>query len=171
MTNRQLAVVLALLPLTGACRPAAAPPNANSANPASASGSPAASSRETAALEPSLAAMTMHCFENRLPDGSVVSFHYAETGERVAGILDYAFVQKDSAHGTFRGRIDGGTITALWAHTVEGSDQVQEILVRVEGDRALKANGELAEARDRVLRLKAPAAAAFNERFTRVRCD
>ena len=54
---------------------------------------------------------------------------------------------------------------------MEGSDQVQEILVRVEGDRALKANGELTEGRDRVLRLKDPAAAAFNESFTRVRCD
>ena len=155
MTTTQLAVVLALVPLAGACRPAGAPPKPDSASPASASGSPASSSRDTTALEPPLGAMPMHCFENRLPDGSVVSFHYAQTGERVAGILDYAFVQKDSALGTFRGRIDGGTITALWAHTVEGSDQVQEILIRVEGDRALKANGE---------------PATFNERFTRVRC-
>jgi hypothetical protein len=171
MTTRQLAVVLALLPLAGACRPADAPPKPSAANPATASGSPAASGRDTAANEPPVAAMAMHCFENRLPDGSVVSFHYAHTGERVVGILDYAFVQKDSAHGTFRGRLDGGTITALWAHTVEGSDQVQEVLVRVEGDRALKANGELTEGRDRVQRLKDPAAAAFNESFTRVRCD
>ena len=115
--------------------------------------------------------MAMHCFENRLPDGSVVSFHYAETGERVAGILDYAFVEKDSAHGTFRGRIDAGTITAVWTHAVEGSEQSQEIIVRVQSDRAIKANGELIEGRDNVLRLKDPAAAAFNESLARVRCD
>ena len=48
---------------------------------------------------------------------------------------------------------------------------MHEILVRVEGDRVLKANGELTERRDRVLRLKDPAAAAFNESLTRVRCD
>jgi hypothetical protein len=171
MIRRQLAVVLALLPLAGACRPSDTPLRPEAASPAPDPGLSASAGRDLAGPARPLGAMTMHCFENRLPDGSVLSFSYAATGGRVAGILECAFAQKDGAHGTFRGRIDGGVITALWAHTIEGSDQVQEIVVRVEGDRAVKANGELTQGLDQVLRLKDPGAAAFSESFTRVRCD
>jgi hypothetical protein len=171
MSRRRLAALPAILLLAGACRQAGAPPPPASRSAPAPAGSRAQETAGARSVEPPLAAMRMYCFENRLPDGSIVSFHYAADGERVFGILDYAFVEKDNARGTFMGRRDGDTITALWTHRVEGSVQVQEVLIRLDTDRAVKANGELAAGPDGVLRLTHPADAAFNETFARVRCD
>jgi hypothetical protein len=46
-----------------------------------------------------------------------------------------------------------------------------EVLIRLEPDRAVKANGEPTTGADGVLRLKERSAATFNERFERVQCD
>lgn len=101
----------------------------------------------------------------------MLSFQFTDYDGGVVGILDYAFKEKDSAHGTFSGRREGDLITARWTHTVEGATQTQDVLVRLESDRAVKANGELVEGPDGVLRLKDAAAAVFNEAFARVQCD
>jgi hypothetical protein len=113
----------------------------------------------------------VHCFEQRFPDGSVLSFQYTEYYEDVVGILDYTFAEKDGAHGTFKGKMNGNTITALWSYTVEGAQQAEEIIVKIEGDKALKASGELREGKNGVLSIKDPAGITWDETFTRVQCD
>jgi len=117
------------------------------------------------------AKFAVNCFEQRFPDGSVLSFQYTEYFEDVVGILDYSFAEKDGAHGTFKGKKNGDTITATWSYVVEGSNQTEEIMVKIEGDKATKASGELVEGKDKVLRLKDIAKATWAETFTRVQCD
>lgn len=129
----------------------------------------AAPATETAA--PAKAKFPVHCFENRLPDGSVLSFQYTEYYDDIVGILDYSFADKDGAHGTFKGKKDGNLIAATWSYTVEGSEQTEEILFRIEGDKAMKASGELSESEDGKIRLKDPASASWDETYSRVQCD
>lgn len=117
------------------------------------------------------AKFAVNCFEQRFPDGSVLSFQYTEYYEDVVGILDYSFAEKDGAHGTFKGKKNGDIITATWSYIVEGSNQTEEIMVKIEGDKAVKASGELKEGKDGTLSLKDPAKATWVETFTRVQCD
>ncbi|MCW5922110.1 MAG: hypothetical protein KIS77_07205 [Saprospiraceae bacterium] len=114
---------------------------------------------------------TIQCFESRLPDGSVLKFQYSELNTEVGGVLEYDFAEKDDARGTFKGKKEGDIITAIWTHTVEGQTQSQEIMVKIEGDKAMKANGELESGQDGVLRLKDKATASWSETFERVTCE
>jgi hypothetical protein len=162
---RRGAVLGATIAVAGAafaCRAPASPAGTSTTAAPAAADQSAGSRRATLAV---------HCYETRTADGSVFSFQYTDYVGEVVGILDYAFHEKDGAHGTFRGRRAGDLITARWTHTVEGTTQTQEVLIRLEGDRAVKANGDLAEGPDGVLRLKDSAAAVFNEAFARVQCD
>lgn len=113
----------------------------------------------------------VHCYEQRFPDGSVLSFQYTEYYERIVGILDYSFAEKDGAHGTLKGTKDGDLITATWSYTVEGSNQEEVVLFKIEGDKALKASGELMEEADGTLVLKDPTTATWEETFKQVECD
>lgn len=129
---------------------------------------PTAPAQETAAEK---AKFPVHCFEQRFPDGSVISFQYTEYYEDVVGILDYSYAEKDGAHGTFKGAMEGNMITATWNYIVEGSNQTEIVLFKIEGDKALKASGELEEYESGKLRLKDPATAKWEETFERVECD
>ena len=117
------------------------------------------------------AKFAVNCFEDRLPDGSVLSFQYTDYYDDIVGILDYSFAEKDGAHGTFKGKKAGNIITATWNYVVEGSNQTEEIMVKIEGDKAYKASGELVEAADGTLKLKDAAKAEWVELFSRVQCD
>ena len=112
----------------------------------------------------------VQCFESRLPDESVLRFRYTEHGGGITGVLDYDFAEKDGAHGTLTGQRVGDVITALWTRTIEGVTETQEVRIRIERDRAVKANGELVGGTDNVLRLRDPEHAIFNETFNRVPC-
>jgi len=144
-----------------ACQQPAAPDSATTtAEPAT----------DTAAA-PAKSEFPVHCFESRMPDGSVFTLHITEYYETIVGILDYTFAEKDGAHGTFTGTKEGDLITATWNYTVEGSEQAEEIVIKVSADQAMKASGELMEAEDGVLRLKDPTKVNWDETFTRVQCD
>lgn len=113
----------------------------------------------------------VHCFENREPDGSVLSFQYTEYYDQIVGILDYSFADKDGAHGTFTGTKEGNLITVTWSFTIEGSEQTEEVLFKIEGDKAFRGYGELMEGEAGTLVLKDPAKVNWEETFTRVQCD
>jgi len=130
--------------------------------------SPAAPAAETALPK---AKFAVHCFEDRYPDGSVLSLQYTEYYDDIVGILDYSFYEKDGAHGTFKGTKNGNLITATWSYTIEGSEQTEEILIKIEGDKALRASGELTEGEAGTLVLKDPAKLSWEEMFKRVACD
>lgn len=135
---------------------------------------PAAPVATPAPAQPAIAKakFPVNCFEQRLPDGSVLSFHYTEYYDQIVGILDYTFAEKDGAHGTLKGTKEGDIITALWSYTVEGSDQQEEVIFKITGDKAAKGSGELTETKSGVLKLKDPAKVDWTaEVFTRVNCD
>ncbi|MFN8304922.1 MAG: hypothetical protein U0U46_20735 [Saprospiraceae bacterium] len=123
------------------------------------------------AAEVAKARFPVHCYEQKLPDGSTISFQYTEYYDDVVGILDYSFYEKDGAHGTFKGKKEGNLIKATWNYLVEGATQSEEILVRIDGDKAAKASGELMEGKDGTLMLKDPATATWEETFLQVQCD
>ena len=153
--NIRLVLFLAVFP---ACNPSGQP--AAPTTPAPAAGN-----------APSKGKFPVHCFEIRESDGSVLSFQYTEYYDQIVGILDYSFYDKDGAHGTFEGKKEGDIIAATWSYTIEGSPQKEKILIRIDGDRARRAQGELTEEKDGTLRLKNPSAATWDEVFTRVQCD
>lgn len=117
------------------------------------------------------AKFAVHCFEDRQSDGSVLSLQYTEYYDQIVGILDYSFYDKDGAHGTFKGVKDGNLITATWSYTIEGSEQTEEILIKIEGDKAFRGYGELTEGEAGTMVLKDPAKARWEDTFTRVECD
>ncbi len=132
--------------------------------------SPAAPAAPAAPALP-VAKFPVYCYEQRMPDGSVLSFQYTDYYDDIVGILDYSFAEKDGAHGTFKGKKEGNVITAVWGYVVEGSQQQEEIMVKIEGDNAIKASGELMETPGGLLKLKDPAGASWVETFGRVQCD
>lgn len=112
-----------------------------------------------------------HCFEQHLPDSSVFCLYYTVYYDEITGILDYTFTDKDGAHGTFKGTMNDNLITATWDYVVEGSHQTEDILIKIEGDKAYRANGELKEDKDGRLSLKDPSKVNWDEVYTRVQCD
>ena len=132
---------------------------------------PAPAAAPTPAPEVAKSKFPVNCFENKMPDGSTLSLQYTEYYEEIVGILDYSFYDKDGAHGTFKGKKEGDIITAAWTYTVEGSEQTEQIMIKIEGDKAMKASGELVEGKDGALQLKDPAQATWQETLTRVQCD
>jgi hypothetical protein len=162
MAHRQTAWFIALALLSG-CESGGSP----STGAATALGAPAAAGVDGVPR----AALAVNCFETRTQDGSVQSFHYSDLAGEVVGVLDYDFKEKDGAHGTFSGKRQDDLISAIWTRAIEGSTERQEVLIRLEPDRAVKANGELIAGADGVLRLKDRSAASFNEVFGRVQCD
>ncbi len=126
---------------------------------------------EASASASQKAKFPVNCFEQRYPDGSVLSFQYTEYFEDVVGILDYSFAEKDGAHGTFKGTKEGNVITATWNYIVEGSNQTEEEMFKIEVDKALKASGELEEYESGKLKMKDPSKATWEETFTKVDCD
>lgn len=113
----------------------------------------------------------VHCFEIRESDGSVLSFQYTEYYDEIVGILDYSFYDKDGAHGTFKGTKEGNLITVTWSFTIEGSEQTEVVLFKIEGDKAFRGYGELTEGEAGTMVLKDPAKVSWDEAFTRVQCD
>jgi hypothetical protein len=137
---------------------------------------PAAAQTEKPTPQPesapaSTAKFPVNCFEEKFPDGSVISLQYIEYLDEVVGILDYAFAEKDGAHGTFKGKKEGNMINATWTYMVEGSTQSEAIMIKLDGDKAVKASGELVEGKNGTLSLKDPAKATWAETFARVQCD
>lgn len=88
---------------------------------------------------------------------------------RVMGELDYYHFEKDSGHGMFDGFLDADMVTAVYAYTIEGSAQKEEIVFKIEGDKVTRANGELTE-KNGVMVLKDKAKAEYNEVFTKADC-
>lgn len=109
------------------------------------------------------------CFEQRMDDSSVFTVSVTEKEGRVKGDLSYQFHEKDSASGTYEGVKEGDHYRIVWDYTIEGSNQKEEIIFKIEGDKWRRMNGELVE-KDGILVLKDTATASYNETFMKVPC-
>jgi len=90
-------------------------------------------------------------------------------GNKVSGTYNRIPVGKDAASGTLTGTIDNKIITAVYNYVIEGSNQKEEMILKLEINQLLVKRGELAEM-EGMLKLKNPAEAKFSEAIPRVIC-
>lgn len=93
-----------------------------------------------------------------------------EANGDVSGTYDWIPFEKDSARGTFSGKKEGEIIKAVYDYIIEGSQQQQELMLKMSGDQLAEAEGELVEAEGGLLKLKDPSNVRYLE-FTKVTCQ
>lgn len=117
---------------------------------------------------PSVKADTM-CFEMKFKkDISTVKLIIA--GDDVTGDYHWHPNEKDGGHGTLKGKKNGNLITADWNYMIEGSTQVEEVVFKMEGNKLLKAEGELEEKTGKLV-IKNMAKVKFSETFNTIDCS
>ena len=92
------------------------------------------------------------------------------SGDDVKGDYHWHPDQKDGGHGTFKGKKVGNMITADWAYTIEGSNQIETIVFKMDGDKLMKGEGELVEKGDKLVP-KDASKLKFTEVYKRVDCS
>ncbi len=90
-------------------------------------------------------------------------------GKEVTGNYNWIPAGKDSARGTLTGTFDNKIITAVYDYVIEGSNQKEEMIFKMEVNQLLIKRGELTEVGG-ILKLKDPATATFSEVIPRVIC-
>ncbi|MFN7117335.1 MAG: hypothetical protein ACK4TA_11085 [Saprospiraceae bacterium] len=92
-------------------------------------------------------------------------------GNDVSGEMNWTPYEKDGAYGTLQGTRNGNEIAASWTYTIEGSNQTEAVLFKVEGDHLMRKVGELEDPNnDGNLKMKDPASATYSEHYTKVTC-
>lgn len=110
------------------------------------------------------------CFADSMQDGSVISVTVAEADGKVKGRLSYMFAQKDSGAGDYEGVKEGDHYRVVWNYTIEGSNQKEEVVFKIEGDKWTRKNGELVE-KNGVLVIKDEANTPYDETLKQVNCN
>lgn len=90
-------------------------------------------------------------------------------GNEVTGRYDWIPAEKDSARGTLTGTIKNGIITAIYDYMIEGNNQKEEVVFKMEVNQLLVKKGKLEEIGG-ILKLKNPETAEFSEAIPRVIC-
>lgn len=114
----------------------------------------AADTTATQAAEP--AAAQPSCFllaEGK--DSTWVSLVIAADGT-VTGSYDWIPWEKDSSIGTLSGKQEGELLKLVYDYVIEGSNQRQEVLLKLAGGQLSEAQGELIEGEGGLLKLKDP---------------
>jgi hypothetical protein len=133
---------------------------------------PASTSIETAS-EPATTALAdgSYCYEYRVGQ-DVTTVNLVVTGNNVTGEMNWLPYEKDSGRGTLQGTRTGNEISAIWTYVIEGSNQTEEVMFKVEGEQLLRKTGELVDANnDGNLKMKDPASAAYTETYAKVTCQ
>lgn len=87
----------------------------------------------------------------------------------ISGKLVYKYFEKDGAMGSFQGTMEGDVVTALYDYNIEGTQQIEEIVFKVSGDKVMRAKGELVDQAGKLV-LKDRASASFDEVFNKINC-
>lgn len=111
-----------------------------------------------------------YCFQQSI-GRDTTSINLSINGNTVSGEMNWIPYEKDGARGTLQGTRNGNEITAIWAYVIEGSDQKEQVMFKIEGDQLLRKVGELEYPNnDGNLKLKDPANAAYSETFSKITC-
>ena len=90
-------------------------------------------------------------------------------GDQVSGTQAWNPKEGHGARGTFSGTIaDGGIIRVVYEYTIEGSEQAEEEILKLEGDKLYIGEGELVETKAGRLKLKEPNKVVFKKALTRI---
>lgn len=113
----------------------------------------------------------MVCYESRYDDGSVISLRYTEDAEgNIQGTLAQDFAQKDKSSGAITGKRNGDMIVADWQRSGEGEQQLEEVMIKLEGDKAFRASGELMQGPDGLWKLKDQENLNWGDPMTKTDC-
>jgi hypothetical protein len=120
------------------------------------------------ALPPTIKADTT-CFVQKLKK-DISEIQLVIAGNDVTGEYHWHPYQKDGGHGTLKGTKKDNMITADWSYTIEGSNQIEEVVFKMEGDKLLKAAGALEDKSGRLV-IKDMTKVKFSEVFNKVNCS
>jgi copper(I)-binding protein len=90
-------------------------------------------------------------------------------GDDVTGEYHWHPYQKDGGHGTLKGKKKDNMITADWNYTIEGANQTEEVVFKMEGDKLMQAQGELDDKSGKLI-IKDKSKVKFSEVFNKVNC-
>lgn len=77
-------------------------------------------------------------------------------------------MEAHGSSGSFDGTLRDGVMRVTHQFTIEGSEQTEEEMLKLDGDRLLIGEGELVEGKDGVLKLKDPASIVFKTALKKV---
>lgn len=78
---------------------------------------------------------------------TTLSLHFDEDG-KVYGNHHWIPTEMDGAHGTLDGTIKGDIVRVTYNYTIEGSEQSEEQVYKIEGNKLIRGQGEGREAKD-----------------------
>jgi|CXWL01.1.fsa_nt_gi hypothetical protein len=117
--------------------------------------------------EPAAAQPTCYLFADG-KDSTTVSLNITADGT-VTGSYDWTPWEKDGAHGTLTGKKEGDLLKLMYDYTIEGSNQQQEMLMKLTGDQLAEGETELVEGEGGVLKIKDPTKVTWKP-FVKVDC-
>lgn len=110
------------------------------------------------------------CFEYIVNKKDITTVQLIVKGDSVKGEMHWHPHEKDGAHGTLLGVKKGEIITADYSYMIEGSNQVEEVMFKLEGDKLSKYVGELTEKGTKIV-IKDPSKGKYDEVYTKVNCS
>lgn len=126
-----------------------------------------ASNADTVATATQPAAETL-CFEEKVGK-DLTTVRLTIDGNNVIGSMEWLPWEKDQARGTLKGKKNGNEIIADYDYMIEGSNQSEEKIFILEGNKLLVKSGELEDKNGKLV-LKDPAKATIGQTLTKVTC-
>ncbi len=120
-------------------------------------------------LSPALAADVQTLFFEKVEPKAVTTIALTIEGSQVSGTQHWRPTEQDGAHGTLNGTIKDGLIQVVFEYTIEGSEQSEPQLYKLQGDKLVMGEGELIDPKNNGrLVFKDPAKAEFKKTFKQV---
>lgn len=110
------------------------------------------------------------CFEYIFNKKDITTVQLVVKGDNITGDMHWHPYEKDGAHGTLKGVKKGDVITADYAYMIEGSNQMEEVIFKLEGDKLSKLVGELTEKGEKLV-IKDPSKAKYTEVYPKADCS
>ena len=115
------------------------------------------------------AALEGTCYAHYLGK-DVTAIQIIMDGDKVSGYMEWAPNEKDGGSGSIVGTKSGNIITADWTYMIEGSKDTEQIMLKMDGDKLSKAEGELIDKNGKMV-LKNPAKVKYVDVFNKVPCE
>jgi nucleoid-associated protein YgaU len=99
----------------------------------------------------------------------VTAVQITTEGDKVTGYMNWSPDQKDGGHGFLVGTKTGNMIVADWTYMIEGSKNTEQIAFKIDGDKLVRAQGELIEKGHKLV-IKDMAKAKYIDSYPKVDC-
>jgi hypothetical protein len=110
------------------------------------------------------------CFEHKEgKDNTTVKL--VINGDAVTGEMNWTPYEKDGAVGSLKGKKVRDEIFVDYDYVIEGSNQSEEKIFKIEGDKLLEKSGELIDGKDGKLVMKDPSKATYMDGLVKVKCQ